>query len=516
MASQYGLDTIDPATAYSPESWSILSMTNDGLVAFQRVGGPQGAAIVPDLATSIPRPSDGGKTYTFQLRSGIRYSDGTLVRADDFRLALERMFAQGGDLAQYFTRLVGAQACIDDPATCDLSDGVVTNDAAGTVTFHLTEPDPELLYALSLPPAVAVPQGTPKSPITTTPIPATGPYRITSYEFGKHGSILLERNPRFHEWSRAAKPDGYTDRIEWRFGISPDAQTAAVEDGHLDYAVDTPLPHLHEIRTRYPSQIFEESSTSTLGFAFDVDRPPFDDIRVRRAVQFAVDRARMVAGAIVRPLALTCQVLPPDFPSHRPYCPYTSHPDAKGTWSGQDLGEALRLVAASGTRGASITVWAPANAAVAAREVTRELSTLGYRSSLHIVADLNAYFNALYDPSNQIQVGFSGWGADFPAPSGFMQPLFSCGNVPPHGSSTNTSYFCNAAVERAMHRALVLQASDPAAANAAWADVDRMITDRSPWLAYANPSDLYFVSERVGNVQINPQWALLLDQLWVK
>ena len=163
IGSLSGLDTIDPATAYDPTSWSILSITNDGLVAFQRVGGPQGAAIVPDLATSIPRPSDGGRTYTFQLRPGIRYSDGTPLRAGDFRLALERTFAQAGGLARYFSRLVGAQACTKDPATCDLSDGVVTNDAAATVTFHLTEPDPELLYVLALPAAFAVPQGTPKS-----------------------------------------------------------------------------------------------------------------------------------------------------------------------------------------------------------------------------------------------------------------------------------------------------------------------------------------------------------------
>ncbi len=108
-------------------------MTNDGLVAFQRVGGPQGAAIVPDLATSIPRPSDGGKTYTFQLRSGIRYSDGTPVRADDFRLALERMFAQGGDSPSTSRGSWARKPVRRDPATCDLSDGVVTNDAAATV-----------------------------------------------------------------------------------------------------------------------------------------------------------------------------------------------------------------------------------------------------------------------------------------------------------------------------------------------------------------------------------------------
>lgn len=514
MASLSALDTIDPATSYDSTSWSILSMTNDGLVAFQRVGGPQGAAIVPDLATSIPSLSDGGKTYTFQLRSGIRYSDGTPLRADDFRLALERMFAQGGGLAPYFARIVGARACTKDPATCDLSDGVVTNDAAATVTFHLTEPDPELLYALALPAAYAVPQGTPRSPITTTPIPATGPYLITSYEQGKHGSIRLERNPRFREWSRAAKPDGYADSIDWVFGMSSDAQIAALEGGHLDYVADVLPSRVHELRVQYPSQVFEQSARSTLGFAFDVRTPPLDDRRVRQALQFAVDRARMVVGAAVHPLSITCQTLPPDFPSYQPYCPYTTDPSSKGAWSGPDLNEARRLVAASGTRGASISVWAPDTQTAAGREISRELSTLGYRPSLHIIP-IDRYFPAFLDPTNRIQIGFWGWGADFPAPSGFMPPLFSCDNVPPDGTSTNVSHFCDPAVERAMHRALALQASDPAAANAAWADVDRMITDRSPWLAYASPQDVYFVSDRVGNVQINPQWKLLLDQLWV-
>jgi YVTN family beta-propeller protein len=507
IASQEGFDSIDPATAYGS---SVLSMTNDGLVAFQRVGGPQGAAIVPDLATSIPRPSDGGKAYTFQLRSGIRYSDGTPVLADDFRLALERTFAQGSDYAGDFKRLVGARACKQDPASCDLSDGVVSNDAAATVTFHLTKPDPELLYALALPAAYAVPQGTPKSPITTTPIPATGPYRITSYERGKDGSIQLERNPRFREWSRAARPDGYVDSIDWVFGMSQDAQIAALEGGHLDYAADVPPSRVHDLRVRYPSQMFEQSAGATLGFAFDVRTPPFNDVRVRQALQFAVDRARMdVVGAALYPLSITCQALPPDFPSYRPYCPYTSDPSSKGAWSGPDMREARRLVAASGTRGASISIMAPEPQTAAAREMSRALSRLGYRPSLHI-SPLVGYFDALYAPTNRVQIGFEAWGADFPAPSGFLPPLFSCGSVP-----FNVSHFCDPVVERAMRRALALQANDPAAANAAWADVDRMITDRSPELAYANLQDVYFVSERVGNVQINPQWRLLLDQLWV-
>ena len=146
--------------------------------------------------------------------------------------------------------------------------------------------------------------------------------------------------------------------------------------------------------------------------------------------------------------------------------------------------------------------------------MSRALSTLGYRPSLHIIADpARPYFDALYAPTNRIQIGFMGWACRLPGSLRVHATALLLRNVPPPGY--NVSHFCDPVVERAMHRALALQASDPAAANAAWADVDRMITDRSPWLAYANPQDVYFVSERVGNVQINPQWKLLLDQLWV-
>ena len=312
VGGEHLLDTIDPATAYSPESWSILPMTNDGLVAFQRVGGPQGAAIVPDLATSIPQPSDGGRTLTFHLRPGIRYSDGTPVRPEDFRLALERTFALKGGLSLYFTKIVGATACVDVPKTCDLSAGIETDDAEGTVTFHLTRPDAELLYALAMPAAFAVPRGTPLTAIGSTPLPATGAYRITSYTPGQGGSIELQRNPRFVEWSRAAKPDGYPDVVHWTFGMTPDDQVTATEKGSLDYMFDTPPPsRLRELQTRYPGQFFDQASPSTWGFSINVTLAPFDDLRVRQALQFAVDRKRMVADGGGKALwTLTCQICP--------------------------------------------------------------------------------------------------------------------------------------------------------------------------------------------------------------
>jgi peptide/nickel transport system substrate-binding protein len=294
-------------------------------------------------------------------------------------------------------------------------------------------------------------------------------------------------------------------------------QVTALERGQLDYAVDPPVSAIHQLHVQHPGQVHLRPSPATLGFAYDVRSSPLDDVRVRRAIQLAVDRTRMIVGGATNSLSVTCQTLPPDFPSYRPYCPYTRDPRAQGTWSGPDLPAAQRLVDASGTRGAMISVWAPAVQERAAREVAEALSTLGYRPALHVIASTGAYFRKyLYVPSTHIQIGWSAWLADFPEPSGFFSPLFSCANVPPRGSGTNVSYFCDPAVERAMRRATVLQASDPSAANSAWARIDRMISDRSPWLPYATPQDAYVVSERAGNIQINPQWLLLLDQMWIR
>ena len=134
--------SIDPGD-YSAD-WSTLILTNDGLVAFRRVGGSDGGLLVPDLATSLPNPTDGGRTYTFQLRRGIRYSTGALVRPADFRRALERVLAKGDAAAGYYAGIIGAQKCMKAPTRCDLSTGIATDPASSTVSFHLAAPGPGL------------------------------------------------------------------------------------------------------------------------------------------------------------------------------------------------------------------------------------------------------------------------------------------------------------------------------------------------------------------------------------
>ena len=273
---------------------AIWRATGDGLVALVEDSGA--AQLVPDLATAVPQPTDGGRTYTFHLRRGLRYSTGVPVLASDVRRELERLFGVGSDLAGSMAALRGAPACAQRPASCDLSAGVTTDDRAGTIVFHLSRPDPELLFKLASPAARPVPPGTPRTYLAARPVPSTGPYRVGAFEPGRR--LLLVRNPRFHEWSRAAQPDGFPDRIEIAMDADPQARVQAVLAGRSDVALEVASANLAPLRTGFASQLRLHAQPHTSFLNFNVRRSPFDDVRARQAVNLALDRA--VARAAVR------------------------------------------------------------------------------------------------------------------------------------------------------------------------------------------------------------------------
>jgi ABC-type transport system substrate-binding protein len=353
MRANLGPDSIDPAVAYSGTSYWLMSLTTDGLV---HGGGPFGAQ-VPDLAVSIPTPTDGGKTYTFHLRRGIRYSNGKPLRAADFRYGIERFFKIGP--FPYFGGIVGATRCAASPKRCDLSRGIVTNDSSRTVTFHLVAPDPGFLDKLAVNFAVPMPVGTPARRGTTRPLPTTGPYTIESYR-PKH-SLTLKRNPFFHEWSRAAQPDGYVDRIVFDVGGTADDAVADVVGGRADLFSSVlssdrlSRARLARLAIHDASQLHTFPMTDTAFLFLNTRVPPFDRLDARRAVNYAVDRAAVVeilgGPKVAEP---TCQIIPPNFPGYRPYCPYTAGDPAAGKWTAPDLVKARALIARSGT---SRTAW---------------------------------------------------------------------------------------------------------------------------------------------------------------
>jgi ABC-type transport system substrate-binding protein/class 3 adenylate cyclase len=502
-------DFVDPALAYTPWAWNILSMTNDGLVGFRRVGGIEGVQPVPDLAVSLPAPTDAGRTYTFRLRTGIRYSTGKPVQPADFRTAIERILEAktGAPTASYFLDIVGADRCRPG-RPCDLSRGIVGE--ARTVTFHLTKPDGDFLSKLALISAAAVPAGTPPpSPgHDQHPLPATGPYTITSYRKGH--SLTLVRNPYFRQWSADAQPAGYPNRITFSFlpnSAGLEWAIDLVKAGKADIAPNVlalSKAQLETLRTGYPSQLRLRPGLSTDFFFLNTSLPPFDDVRVRRAVNDAFDRHAY--EALQGPgYASTCQVLPPDYPSYRRTCPYTSGGPAA-------VAAARRVVRSAGLSRERVTVWMPSAGVLQGRFMVHLLNSIGLRARLKVVSiasGIDAYFNSIGNPNTRPQIGYFGWIADYPSVTGFLPPILSC-------ASDNVSRFCDPAIDRLFAKAEAAQAENPAAAPALWQQAERAVLLQAPIVPDDNPQNVAFVAKHVGNFQYHPEWGVLLDQLWLK
>ncbi len=495
--------SIDPAQG------PILSVTGadpayETLTSLRDVGGAAGTEVVPNLAVALPLPTAGGRSYSFRLRPGIRYSDGRRLRAVDFRRGLVRTLRLGlGPNTQPFGKLAGAAGCIAH-GRCDLSKSVLVQGSS-TLMFRLPAPDPRLFLELAF--VVPVPAGTPLRDVGTTPVPATGPYEIQSFVPGK--LLTLVRNPYFHVWSAAARPDGYPDEIVYRTvgEVDRDAAVRDVLAGRADVVTMwNQSAGLHDVAALHPLQTHAVPLQAT-EFAFlNVRRPPFDDVRVRRALNYAVDRKRVAAlqgASFARP---TCQAVPPTVSGYHPYCPYTVAPDAAGEWRAPDLPKARALIRASGTRGQTIVLWSIPLFQPEAKYMVGLLRRLGYRARLHEMSDWNAYYAAL-NKAPIAQAGFIIW---FVTPLAVdMLDTTGCRFQP------NWSRFCKPEIDAQVERLRKSEPTDPSGTASFAAKIDREITEEAPLVPLFTPRFVDVTSGRVGNYQAS-NGSVLLDQLWVR
>jgi peptide/nickel transport system substrate-binding protein len=442
------------------------------------------------------------------------------VKPEDVRYALERSFKLGST-AGYYQTIVGASKCFKAPKKCDLRRGIEVDNVSNTIAFHLTRPDPDFLYKLALLPAVAVPAGTPIRDLGVHPPPSTGPYMVTD---GRKKGFRLVPNPYFREWSPAAKPAGYVHEFIFKVPPSLSAGLQAVEQGRADL-VDATHPGtispktLAEIRTHYASRIYFRPLLGTIFLFLNTHVAPFDNVRARQAVNYAIDRRHIAQIFGPASVSVTCQVLPPGFLGYRRSCPYTRDPNHQGIWTAPDPEKARRLVAASGTRGMKVTIWEVRDygGRKIARYIASVLEDLGYRTEVRLKDDLDSFAAFVSNSRNKAQIAGWGWGADYPAPSTFFGALLSCKSfVPNSASNQNQSEFCNPRIDAEMEKALERQLTDPGTAGALWARIDRQVVRKAPWVPLFNLRRFNLVSQRVGNFQFHPVWFALFDQMWVR
>jgi len=506
----------DPQVNYTLQEWQWLIFTHDGLVAFKRSGGKEGTKKVPDLATSLPKPTNGGKTWTFTLRKGIKFSNGKTLTGADVKATFERLFKIGNspNAGTWYNVIQGADACIKTPKTCKLSKGVVVD--GNKVTFNLTTADPEFLDKLAVPFAFILPADTPSSNVNIPP-PGTGPYKWVEYAPNKQMRVV--RNTFFKEWSKDAQPEGNPDEIVQKFGLTPEAQVTAVENNTADWMFDQPpADRLGELSSKYADRVHVNPLTAVWYWAFNVREKPFDNLKARQAVNYATDRNALVKIYGGPKLAVpTCQILPPRFPGYEPYCPYTKNPGS-GKWTAPDVQKAKQLVEQSGTKGAKVKVNTTTNSVDRSLGLyfVGLLNSLGYKATLQALSPDIQYPYA-QNSSNHPQFAFSSWYQDYPAASDFLVILLGCSSFHPNSnSSPNIAEFCNKGIQAKMDQAGKMGITDPEGANKLWAQVDKEVTDQAPWVSMFNPKYLDVLSNRVKGYQFSPQWYFLLAQASVK
>ena len=292
--------SLDPALAATSTTALAVSYTTcANLVTYPDRPAPAGSRIVPEVAEAIPTPTDGGRTYTFTIRSGFHFSPPSTdaVTAATFKSSIERVANPrlSSPVASEFSGVVGYRAYVTGK-TPDLA-GVTVRGA--TLTIRLAQPDGAFLANLAAGAACAIPPDTPAVPGGLNTIPSAGPYYITSYT--PRRQLVLKRNPNYRG-DRAR----HLDQIVFDIGIDPSRALAEIDAGTADYALDgLPREAGPTLDARYGprspaakrghQQYFISPANGMRLLHMNTSRPLFSSVRLRRAVNYAIDRAALVA-----------------------------------------------------------------------------------------------------------------------------------------------------------------------------------------------------------------------------
>jgi peptide/nickel transport system substrate-binding protein len=490
-------DSLDPGLAYTGEGSTAVYDVYVPLLTYAHASGSAGSKVIPGLAEAMPKIGDGGRTYTLTLRKGLRYSNGKPVEASDFAAAIERLFKLNSPGSPFYTDIAGAEAFAKTKQGGIA--GIETDDKSGRIVIHLVKPRGTFSNELALPFAAPVPAGTAAEDLTAHPPPATGPYVITGAQPGRgweyrRNPVWASNNARL--LSRI--PGGHVDRIEVDVLRNPATQVNDVESGKTDWMGNPPPADRYaEVKSKYEGSQFKvEPTISTYFFWMNTTQAPFDDVKVRQAVNYAIDsRAleRIYAGQI----AGTQQILPPGMPGYKRLDLYP-----------HSLSKAKELLAAAHPGDREITVWtdteSPNNEA--GEYLEGVLKQLGFQTTLKIVNSDN-YFGVIGNESTpNLDIGFANWFEDYPHPNDFFQPLLSGESIVSSGA-TNLARIddpkLNAKITRLGEGPLTPQVE------AEYAELDREFMEQAPWAPYGTSTLPTFVSSEVDldKVIFNPTFA---------
>lgn len=413
-------DSLDPGLGFTTQSYEATWITYTGLVTYAHASGEAGTKLIAGVAESLPTVSSDGKTYTFQLRKGLVYSNGAPVKASDFAHTIERAIKLGWGDKSFLTENIVGGGEFDKGKASSIS-GIQTDDATGKITVKLLAPYGPFLNVLAFPAAGLVPGDTPMKSLPNSPPAGVGPYEIANVVPNK--SFSLVRNPRFSSSTIPGVPTGHVDvNVKIVSNNQSEAEQVLGNTADVfDYSDTIPPTLLTKVESQASGRYAKEPTVSGEYFFLNVKSKPFSSPLVREAVNYAIDRRalqRLDSGM----LDPACFFLPVGMPGHPSSpCPY-GEPDSEATAA--NLAKAKELVRQSGLGGTTVTVWGGSRAPHKefVDYYAGVLNEIGFKATEKIVADAQ-YFSTVGNLSTGAQTGWLSFSQDFPNPIDFYQLL---------------------------------------------------------------------------------------------
>jgi peptide/nickel transport system substrate-binding protein len=504
LVTSAGVDSLDPARTYYVWCWLLQRLLQRTVLAFAARPGPAGRAVVPDLATGPGVPTNGARTWTYRLRAGVRFDDGSPVTAHDVKYAVERVFAQdvlpGGPT--YLLQLLDAGDYAGPYRDGRLAAVEVPDDH--TLVFHLRRPFADFDYLMAQPNTAPVPRHR-DTGVDYGQSPAfTGPY--VAHRSGNR--LRLSRNPHWADDPiRRALPDG----IDVTIGLTVDEVDAAVIGGEFDINLEgRGVQATAQQRLLADPALLARVDNPATGFLHYITiQPqvkPFDNVHCRRAIHFAADRVALQearGGALVGGDIAT-GLLPPTLVSYQPYEFYGSGPDRRG-----DLDAARAELAKAGLPDGFETVIATQRGKfrAVADALAGAIARVGIRATV-VELDVATYYREGLGRPETVRrlglgLGVTDWGADYPTPYGFLGALVDGRAIKPHGGNHNFAELDDPAVNTLIDEALSTVDN-----TRLWREIERRVMEHAVLLPVTYDKTVHYRNPRVTNVYVHPAFGL--------
>ncbi|WP_433289270.1 ABC transporter substrate-binding protein [Pseudonocardia sp. CA-142604] len=477
-------DSLDPADTYYSYSWNFARLYVRALVMFKSAPGKEGATLVPDLAESLGKPSDDSKTWTYTLRQGVKFEDGTPVTSKDVKYAVERSldkttFPNGPTYFNDYLDLQGYTSPYADSDPNKLGLKAIDTPDDRTIVFHLKQPFSGFDYFAQMPSTAPVPVAKDTGSKYKEHVVSTGPYMFETNELGK--SFSLVRNPN---WDQATDPNRkpLPDRVEVALNVNADDIDNRLQSGDLDVAIEGTGVGPSAQGKILADQTLKANTDSALNArlwytALNPDVAPLDNIHCRRAVEYATDKTgyqRAYGGATGGDIA--SNLLPPVIAGAQQFDPYPTPGNAGDVAKAKD--ELAQCGQPNGfTTGISYRTERPKEKATA-EALQQSLAKVGINLEIkpYPLTDYGKLYAGKPDfaKANNLGLIVYGWAADWPDGYGFLAQITDSRVIRATGGNSNFGVK-DPEVDAMLDKAVTT--TDTAARESMWVDIDKKVMD---------------------------------------